>query len=284
MLVLLNAHNMTEWLIKKYGSVVLGVGEKIVMTLLILIVGKFLIGLIKKVIKKAINGNTYISKRKAETMGTVTSSVVKYIVYFILLCVILNFWGVNTASLLTLGGVATVAVGLGAQSIIQDIMSGAFILMEDQFGVGDIITAEGYTGTVVSIGLRTTVLRSVDGNMHIIPNGQIKIVTNMSKEFNRGIVDICVAYDEDTERVLDVLKDEMKQIYENGHIEGLIAVPVVLGVEELGDSGIRIRISADCKVGQNWNVERMIRLRVKKRFDKEGIEIPFPQVVVSEKR
>ena len=119
--------------------------------------------------------------------------------------------------------------------------------------------------------------------MHIIPNGQIKIVTNMSKEFNRGIVDVSVAYEEDLDRVMKVLEDEMTEIYDKEHIEGLLSKPVIWGVEELGDSGIKIRIAADCKVGQNWNVERAIRYRVKNRFDKEGIEIPFPQVVVSRK-
>ena len=280
---LLAAHNVTEWFLKKYSELLLNSIEKIVFTLVIIIAGKIIVSLLKKIIKKTITKNGRIPPRKAKTMGAVTTSVVKYVIYFILFCFVLNYWGVNTSSLLTLGGVATVAVGLGAQSLIQDIMTGAFILMEDQFGVGDIITTEGYTGTVVSIGLRTTVLRSLDGNMHIIPNGQIKIVTNMSKEFNRGIIDVSVAYEENLDRVLDVIRDEMKQVYEKEHIEGLIGIPAVLGVEELGDSGVKIRIAADCKVGKNWEVERSIRHRIKNRFDKENIVIPFPQIVVNKK-
>lgn len=280
---LLAAHNLTEWLIIKYGGLFLDLLEKAAATLVMIVFGKIVVGLLKKLIKKAVTKNGRLSERKAKTMGAVTTSVVKYVIYFVLLCIILNYWGVNTGSLLTLGGVATVAVGLGAQSLIQDIMTGAFILMEDQFGVGDIITTEGYTGTVVSIGLRTTVLRSLDGNMHIIPNGQIKTVTNMSKEYNRGIIDVSVAYEEDLDRVMEVLRDEMRLIYEKEHIEGLIAIPAVLGVEDLGESGIKIRIAADCKVGRNWDVERSIRQRVKNRFDKEGIVIPYPQVVVNKK-
>lgn len=272
-----------EQIIEKYAAEIAGISIKLIVTLVIFLVGRVIIALFKSVIKKTVTKNPKLSPRKAKTIGTVTTSVVKYLAYFILVCILLNYWGVNTSSLLTLGGVATVAVGLGAQSIIQDIMTGAFILMEDQFGVGDIISTEGCTGVVVSIGLRTTVLRSMDGNLHIIPNGQIKIVTNMSKEFNRGIVDICVAYEENIDRVIEVLNDEMEKIYSNEHIDGLISKPVVLGVEELGESGIIIRISADCNIGRNWDVERQIRRLVKNRFDNEGIEIPFPQVVVSEK-
>ena len=272
-----------EKIVEKYAAEVGEIAVKLIVTLIIFIIGRLIIALFKGIIKKTVTKNSKISPRKAKTIGAVTTSVVKYTAYFVLICILLNYWGVNTSSLLTLGGVATVAVGLGAQNIIQDIMTGAFILMEDQFGVGDIISTEGCTGVVVSIGLRTTVLRSMDGNMHIIPNGQIKIVTNMSKEFNRGIVDICVAYEENLDRVLGILDDEMEKIYSNEHIDGLISKPVVLGVEELGDSGIRIRISADCNIGRNWDVERQIRRLVKNRFDKEGVEIPFPQVVVSRK-
>ena len=270
-------------IVEKYAAEVGEIAVKLIVTLIIFMIGRLIIALFKGIIKKTVTKNSKISPRKAKTIGAVTTSVVKYTAYFVLICILLNYWGVNTSSLLTLGGVATVAVGLGAQNIIQDIMTGAFILMEDQFGVGDIISTEGCTGVVVSIGLRTTVLRSMDGNMHIIPNGQIKIVTNMSKEFNRGIVDICVAYEENLDRVLGILDDEMEKIYSNEHIDGLISKPVVLGVEELGDSGIRIRISADCNIGRNWDVERQIRRLVKNRFDKEGVEIPFPQVVVSRK-
>lgn len=273
-----------EQIVEKYAAEAGETAVKLIITLVIFVIGRLIISLLKGLIKKTVGKNTKISPRKAKTIGTVATSVVKYAAYFVLACILLNFWGINTNSLLTLGGVATVALGLGAQSIIQDIMTGAFILMEDQFGVGDIISTEGYTGVVVSIGLRTTVLRSMDGNLHIIPNGQIKTVTNMSKDFNRGIVDICVAYEENIDRVIDILDDEMEKIFSNEHIDGLISKPVVLGVEELGESGIKIRISADCNIGRNWDVERQIRRLVKNRFDKEGIEIPFPQVVVSEKK
>ena len=279
----LAAHNVREWLLEKYSEMAVEILGKAFVTVIIFIVGKIIIGIFRAIIKGTITKNPKLPARKAKTVGTVLTSVVKYVSYFVLLCIMLKYWGVDTGSLLTLGGVATVAVGLGAQSIISDIMTGAFILMEDQFGVGDIITTEGYTGVVVAIGLRTTVLRSADGNMHIIPNGQIKIVTNMSKEFNRGIIDVSVAYEEDLDRVMKVLEDEMSEIYDKEHIEGLLSKPVIWGVEELGDSGIKIRIAADCKVGKNWDIERAVRYRIKNRFDKEGIEIPFPQVVVSRK-
>lgn len=272
---------MLQWLIDEQQSVVFNIIEKIVVSFIIFVVMTVLVKLLRAVIKKTILKNDKLSPRKAQTAGTVSISVCKYLLYFIMLCVILKYWGVDISSLLTIGGVATVAVGLGAQSIIQDMMTGAFILAEDQFGVGDIITAEGHTGTVESIGLRTTVLRSADGNTHIIPNGQIKIVTNMSKGFNRGVIEVSVAYEENLDHVFSVLQNEFNAIYKKGAIKGIISKPVILGVEDLADSGVVIKISADCEVGENWNVERELRRLVKNRFDKEGINIPYPHVTVT---
>lgn len=134
--------------------------------------------------------------------------------------------------------------------------------------------------SIVAIGMRTTRIRSLDGNVHIIPNGRISVVTNMSKGFNRAIVDVGVTYDEDIDRVLAVLRDEMKLVYKNERLTGMIAEPNVLGVEELGDSSVVIRISTDCEIGENWQLERELRRIIKKRLEKEGIEIPFPQRVI----
>jgi small conductance mechanosensitive channel len=197
-----------------------------------------------------------------------------------MLCYILSIWGFNPTSLLAIGGVASVAVGLGAQSVIQDILAGIFILTEDQFGVGDVVKIEGCSGTVESVGVRTTRLRSADGDMYIIPNGQIKIVTNMSKGFNRAVVDVGISYGESIDRVIGILTKELEKIYNEHIVEGMIDCPVVLGVEKLDDSCVVIRVKADCSVGENWNVERQLRRLIKNAFDREGIEIPFPQQVV----
>ena len=155
-----------------------------------------------------------------------------------------------------------------------------FILIEDQFAVGDRITVEGYSGIVEGIGIRTTRIRSADGDLFIIPNGQVKIVTNMSKGFNRAVVDISVAYEEDVDRVMNVMRDELKTAFETNKINGLLGEPQVLGIVDLGDFSVVIRVTADSVIGENWAIERDIRKLIKNRFDKENICIPYPQVVL----
>ena len=201
-----------------------------------------------------------------------------FIVFVI--CNVLPVWGISASSIVAIGGAASLAIGVGAQDVIKDMLSGFFILSENQYVIGDVVTIDGYTGKVEAIGMRTTRIRSLDGNVHIIPNGRISVVTNMSKGFNRAIVDVGVTYDEDIDRVLAVLRDEMKLVYKNERLTGMIAEPNVLGVEELGDSSVVIRISTDCEIGENWQLERELRRIIKKRLEKEGIEIPFPQRVI----
>lgn len=261
-----------DWLIE----FIFALGMSIIQLIVASIVIKILIAILKKTLKV----NIKISERKRETLEVVLASVIRYIVYFVVGCSILTNFGVNIASLITVAGVGSVAIGFGSQSLVQDVITGMFILFEDQFGVGDIITIDTLTGTVESIGLRTTMIRSVDGDLHIIPNGSIKIITNMSKDFNRAKVDIGVAYEENIDNVILVLKDEMQNIYKNSLISGLNDVPDVLGVVDFDESQVIIRILTDTKIGENWKVERELRRFIKKRFDYENINIPYPRRVV----
>lgn len=266
----------------KYFSVdnIIAVAVKLGMCFVILIVAAILIKLINKFVKRIIYGHNKFSERKADTLYTVCKSVSKYIIYFFVVCQILSVFGINIMSFIAVAGVGSVAIAFGAQSLVQDIITGMFILFEDQFAVGDLISIEGCSGTVEAIGIRTTRIRSTDGNVFIVPNGQIKVVTNMSKGFNRAIVDISVAYEENIDRVIEVMKDELKHIFEHEKINGLLKEPQVLGVVDLADSAVIIRISADSAIGENWSIEREIRRIIKNRFDKENISIPYPQLVV----
>lgn len=259
---------------------ILQIAYRIGLCVVVFVIGSVVIKLVQKGIKKGLQAGGRFNPGKSATISTVCSSVTKYIIYFFMLCFILSIWGVDPTSLIAIGGVASVAVGLGAQSVIQDILAGAFILMEDQFGVGDVVKIENCSGTVESVGMRTTRIRSMDGDLYIIPNGQIKIVTNMSKGFNRAVVDISIAYNEDIDRVIDLLTAELEKIYNESTVEGMIDCPQVLGVERLEDSSVVIRIKADCTVGENWNVERQLRRLIKNALDREGVEIPFPHRVV----
>ena len=254
---------------------------KIGFTILLIVIAGFLVKISKRIIYKGFS--KFSMERNSDTVASLLSSLCKYAVYFIILCNILVMWGVNITSILALGGAVSVAVGLGAQDIVKDMMAGLFIITENQFGVGDIVELNGFSGTVEAIGIRTTRIRNADGNVHIVPNGQISIVTNMSKGFNRAIVDISVAYGEDMDRVFAVLKDEFERLFNNKIIEGILDVPQVWGINELAETSVVIRIAADSEIGENWRVERELRKYILKRFEKEGIEIPFPQIVVHNK-
>ena len=254
---------------------------KIGFTILLIVIAGFLVKISKRIIYKGFS--KFSMERNSDTVASLLSSLCKYAIYFIILCNILVMWGVNITSILALGGAVSVAVGLGAQDIVKDMMAGLFIITENQFGVGDIVELNGFSGTVEAIGIRTTRIRNADGNVHIVPNGQISIVTNMSKGFNRAIVDISVAYGEDMDRVFAVLKDEFERLFNNKIIEGILDVPQVWGINELAESSVVIRIAADSEIGEKWRVERELRKYILKRFEKEGIEIPFPQIVVHNK-
>ncbi len=257
---------------------IIGFILKIIFTILLFFITGFLVKISKKIIFKTLD--KFTRERHSDTVASLLSSMAKYAIYFIILCNILVMWGVNVTSILAIGGAVSVALGLGAQDIVKDMMAGLFIITENQFGVGDIVELNGFSGTVENIGMRTTSIRNADGNVHIVPNGQINVVTNMSKGFNRAIVDICVAYGEDIDRVFSVLENELKKIMDQNLIDGIISQPKVLGINSLADSSIIIRISADSEIGENWRIERELRKFILKRFEKENIEIPFPQIVV----
>lgn len=218
-----------------------------------------------------------MSERKANTLNTITSSVVKYVVYFVGLFTILKLVGVDPRSLLVIASAGSVAIGLGAQSVVTDMLEGFFIFFEDHFAVGDVVTIQNITGTVESVTLRYTKIRDSQGRIHIIPNGSVGIVTNMSNDYINAIVTISVAYQENIDHVLFILEDEMKK---TSDMENILEAPIILGVVSLDDAAVSIRIVAKCMVKTNFTVEVELRRRIKNRFDQEGIESPFPQRAV----
>ena len=184
----------------------------------------------------------------------------------------------SDASLAAVSGSVAVAIGLGAQNVVSDIIAGIFILVEEQFNVGDIVEINGCTGTVESVTMRTTRLRDVDGTVYIVPNGTISTVVNKCKDFINAVVDVGISYEDDADNAIEVLKDEMAKAYAES--DGMLEEPNVLGITGLDDSAVTIRIVVKCRVKENYKVERDLRLRIKKRFDAEGITIPYPQRTV----
>lgn len=255
--------------------------SKLIYCLIIIVISIIAIKISSKVI------NTFFGTRltklsvdanKAATLSALLCSIARYGIAFVALCSILIHLGVPSATLTAVLGTATVAIGLAAQNVIKDIITGFFILLENQFSVGDIVSIENQSGVVEAITIRTTLLRGFDGTLHIIPNGNITIVSNMCKGYMNAIIHVDVAYEEDTDRVIAILNDEMDKAEKE--IPNLKGRPTVVGVTDLAPSGVTIRIVAQCNVKENAGVERAIRLRIKNRFDKEHITIPFPQTTV----
>ena len=218
-----------------------------------------------------------MSERKANTLSTVAGSILKYVIYFIGLVSVLKQLGVPTESLLVIASAGSVAIGLGAQGIAGDMMEGFFILFEDHYAVGDVVTIQGITGTVESVTLRSTKLRDAMGSVHIIPNGSIGTVTNNCREFIKAAVTVGIAYGESIDNAIAVLNDEMAKTTD---MENILETPVVAGVVALDSSEVTLKVVATCKVKTAAGVEAELRRRIKNRFDAEGIEIPFPQQVV----
>ena len=255
---------------------------KVLQILLILLVCKILITLSKRLVKKILDSqikrkNLAMTERKAGTLNTVAGSILKYLIYFIGIAAILKQLGVPTESLVVIASAGSVAVGLGAQGIAADMMEGFFILFEDHYAVGDVVTIQGITGTVESITLRSTKLRDIMGSVHIIPNGSVGTVTNNCVEFINAAVTVGISYGENIDRAIGVLQDEMSKTTD---MENIIETPVVAGVVGLDDSAVTLKVVAKCKVKTAAGVEAELRRRIKNRFDAENIEIPFPQQVV----
>lgn len=215
-----------------------------------------------------------MTERKANTLSSIASSILKYVVYFIGVFSILKQLGIPDSSLVVIASAGSVAIGLGAQSIATDMMGGFFILFEDNYAVGDIVTIQGITGTVESVTLRSTKLRDVQGCVHIIPNGSVGTVTNLCRDYINAVVTVGIAYGESIDHAIAVLTDEMQK---TSDMESLLETPVVAGVVGLDDSAVTIKVVAKCKIKTNPAVEAELRRRIKNRFDKEGIDIPFPQ-------
>ena len=246
----------------------------ILMMIAIRIANKF----IDRMVKNQIGSNHKFSmdEKKAKTIGILLKSLVKYSVYFLGITSMLSIvFGAISWAFASVGGVA---VGLGAQSFIKDMINGIFILFEEQYSVGDYVTIDNSKGIVKAIGLRTTELRDFNGDIYIIPNGSIQVIVNHSKGDMRVLVDIGIAYEADIELAISVINEVCSQYnQENPNITTPIEV---LGVTALNDSNVNIRVIGETKPMKQWEAERELMKRIKLEFDKRGIEIPYNKVQV----
>jgi moderate conductance mechanosensitive channel len=218
------------------------------------------------------------SAARAQTIGLVLRSVATAIIWSIAAITILGEIGINLGPIIAGAGIAGVALGFGAQSLVKDFLSGIFMLIEDQYGVGDIIDVGEATGTVEAVSLRTTKLRDVNGVMWHVPNGEIARVGNMSQQWARALLDVSVAYDTPVDHAQAVIKQTADALWRDPDWRGqVLEEPEVWGVERFAADSIDIRLVIKTQPSKQFAVMRDLRRRLKAAFDEAGIEIPFPQ-------
>ena len=221
------------------------------------------------------------SRQRFVTLGTVLRGLAGVAVYAVALMVALGELGLNLGPLIAGAGIVGLAIGFGAQSLVSDFIAGIFIIIEDQYGVGDYVDVGAASGTVEKVGLRTTTLRDVNGTMWTIPNGEIRRVGNSSQLWARTVLDVDVAYDTDIDLAASVIKEVADEVWrENLDSTTIIEEPEIWGVQNFGADAISIRLAVKTEPGEQWATGRLIRARLKKAFDANGIEIPFPQRTV----
>ena len=220
-------------------------------------------------------------KKRSNTLSSVLIKTSLIIIVIFALFTILPEFGINITAMLAGLGVIGIAVGFGAQTLIKDYLSGLFIILEDPYDVGDVVRIGGIAGLVEEIGLRRTILRDLDGIVHSVPNSEIKTASNFTKGYSRVNLNISVAYGEDLDRVIKVINRVCKEMAEDPKWKAdFVTTPQVLRVDNLGDSGIDIKILGDTKPIRQWDVMGELRLRLKRTFDAEEIEIPWPHTKV----
>ncbi|QUA54345.1 mechanosensitive ion channel family protein [Aristaeella lactis] len=250
---------------------------------IVLVIGLVIIKLGKKIIAglaRRRSKNSKVNSQRSETFRSIITSIFSYIMFFILVTIILNIFGVDVTSLLAAAGVVGIALAFGAQTLVKDLLAGLFIWGEGTIAVGDLVSINDLDGTVESITIRTTSIRNYNGNIYNIPNGDIRTITNMSRGFKRAIVNVPCPYEESQERLVSMVKEEMEIAAKE--VEGIRTVPDVMSIVAFDKNSVRLQVAVVCPVGEHWRIEREIRTRIKARFDREGIMMPHYSVPETE--
>lgn len=248
-----------------------------------------LIVILSKIIRKAVrvavvpdkNMPPEAEKKREDTLIHIFNGALKIVIIVLALMMILQEIGLEIGPLLAGAGILGLAFGFGGQYLIRDIITGLFIILENQYRIGDVVNIDGTSGSVEEITLRLTILRDLNGTMHHIPHGDIKRASNLSKKFARINLDMGVAYDTDLEHVIKVINKTGNELAEDPlYKEFILKPPQFLRVNDFADSAIILKILGDTKPLKQWEITGELRKRLKIAFDKEGIEIPFPQRVI----
>lgn len=219
-----------------------------------------------------------LTEKRAQTLGHVLRAAATFGIWTIASLIALDQAGVSIAPLIAAAGIGGVALGFGAQSMVRDLINGFYILLEEQYHVGDVIRVAGVTGMVEKVTLRATVLRDIAGGRHVVPNGEVRVSTNFTKVFSRYTIDLPVPYDADIDRAVGVARSAAEELRSDPAFGADILGPLeVLGVDSYGESEILVKIYLDTRPGRHWTVGRELRKRIKSAYDRAGIPIPFPQ-------
>ena len=260
----------------------------LVQIIIVIVAAKILISVINKLIVRALKRSkerkpkSQLAK-KSDTIESVSRSVSKVVIWFVALMAVLGILGLGTtvSSLLATAGIGGVAIAFGAQSLVKDVVSGIFFLFEDQFSVGEYVEIDGEKGTVEEITIRTTKINRFSGETTIIPNGSIGKVTNFSRGDHLAIISMSVAYDSDLNEVSRIMQEAGEE-YRKTH-DNVLEEPHVLGVCEMNESDMVVKMIIRVKPLTHWVTERELMMTIKEEFDKNGVEIPFPHRVVISK-
>ena len=254
------------------------------------VVQKIVMAIISNLIRKTVRVHRRVAdkveKKREKTLIDIIGTALKFAIWLMASLMILQELGVNIAPLLAGAGVVGVALGFGAQSLVQDAFKGLFIIFENQYRIGDVVQINSdLAGVVEKITLRATVLRDLDGNVHHISNGNINTATNMTMEFANVNIDIGVSYDSDIPHVEKVINETGEAMAEDEQWQNaIINPPAFLRVDSFDDSAITVKILGKTAADMRWDVAGEYRKRLKKAFDDNNIEIPFPQIVIHEPR
>jgi small conductance mechanosensitive channel len=269
---------VTSWLREHGWRIALIVGLSMAT---VLAVSRFIPKLIVATVARRAGEPEEEVKKRADTLSRVLVSVGQVVVLFIAIFMVLSELEIDITPILAGVGVAGIAIGFGAQSLIKDLIAGLFIILENQYRVGDVVRISDVAGLVEDVNLRRTILRDLDGIVHIVPNGEIRVASNFTKEWSRVNLNVSVGYGEDLDHVISVINRVGKELAEDPEWAPLILkAPQALRVDDLGSSGIDIKILGDTKPIRQWDVMGELRKRLKKAFDEEGIEIPWPHTKV----
>jgi len=268
--------NLTDEGVRLVRIVGVGIGAYVLLRIISLAVAQM-----QRMVEDEDGSHVSEVEKRAKTLGDIINSAGFVLVIGVAVMMVLSELGMNIMPIITGAGIAGLAFGFGAQNLVRDIISGFFLILEDQIRVGDVAMINGTGGFVEAIKLRTTMLRDLEGVVHIFPNGEIKQVSNRTKEWSRYVIDVGIAYKEDVDHVMQVLKEVGEELSTDPSFEPLILAPLeILGVDDFGDSQVTIKIMIKTLPLKQWVVGRELRRRIKNTFDRKGIEIPFPHLSV----